>query len=633
MKKLCKLISDKVTNTYIEKILIFALAFLGLWGVSYVFGLVYDRQLSSSFWAVPLYGFIAGMLVYCNRLEKEYEEKKRKRLNRFSYLTALVFSILYVLGYQLQQNNMTECGFSGKLHILAMSILLSFAIFPVMVLSYILFEKVNEIKLNGETVVKKKKIFFISWAVLFAAFIPAFLAYYPIVMSYDFHSQVLMSERGYIWFSQHHPQIHTFQISCFYNLGKAIGNIQTGMALMSIFHMLVMSVCMAYGVLIVSKLIPSKKTPYIVTALLAIYPINAVMTVSTTKDVMFSALFLLFFCTLVDRFYFSETKKQKILMDVFVVLSGILMSLYRNNASYAVLASGLILVLCVPKKLKLIILAYTILIFVGYKLSFNGIRAMLGTTIGTEPIEKYSAIIQAYARVGYYHADDMDEETEYIINYYLPKESWVEYNPQLSDACKAGAAYVYWEHWDVDMKKTLSDFIKIGLKYPNEYLDSFLETNRGYWFIDDTSYNTCLGSGLEGRMGVLYTYNSSYSEGEVEEIKHETKFGLAEKVYENIVSANCYENWPIVSNFFKTSFYTLLLYWLFFIYIYLKNYKALLMSIFPCVYMGTMFLGPIVQIRYSFPIMLISIILTVISVVKYEKTPKLQKSLKKAVEN
>lgn len=603
-----KFFINKIKGTVFEYVLVFIYAFLGVSGVSYIAGIIKDNQLSGSLFSLLLYALLIVMYIFVKQNARKCELSVLNRRLKWSFFTSFIMGILLVMGYQLEINHMTECGFLGKLHILFEGFLVLFALLPFVYFVYYALEKIASFKLNECANVKTKKIFFISWGVIFASFIPAFLAYWPIIMSYDFHAQVLMSERGYIWFSQHHPQIHTFQISVFYNLGKAINNVQLGMSFMAIFHMLVMSVCLAYAVLIVSKLIPSRKTPFIVTAVVALYPINAVMTVSTTKDVMFSALVVLFLCTLFDRFYFAGTRQKKIIMDICVVLSGILMSLYRMNASYAVLAAGLVLIIFVPKKYKLLILMYTVLIFAGFKLSYSGIRAALKTQIGTEPAEKYSAIIQAFARVGYYHADELDAETEAIISRYVPKESWVEYNPQLSDPCKAGAGMVYWDNWAPDMGRTFTDFIKIGLKYPNEYIDSFLETNRGYWFIDDTSYATCLGEGLEGRMGVLYTYNSSYSEGEVEEIKHESKWPFMEYIYENIVSANCFMNWPIISIFFKTAFYSILLVWLFFMFIYSRNNKALLMLMFIFIYFLTLLLGPIVQIRYSFPYMLAEIL-------------------------
>lgn len=581
-------------------------AFLGTYGLGYIMSLSKERVLSGSFLSVFIF---AGILVFLNWTHKNVKAsldmKERKRRNCWSVITAFIFSVLLVFGYQLENLKMSEGGFKGKFHILIMAFCLTFFIYPFVNLVYMAAERVRDGVGFKEASVNLKKTFFISWIVIFLAYIPAFLAYYPIVMSYDFHAQVLMSERGYIWFSQHHPQIHTFQISCFYNLGKAIGSPQTGMAFMAIFHMLVMSVCMAYAVVVVSKLIKHKLTPYIMTAIFAIYPVNAVLTVSTTKDTMFTALFLLFFCTVFDRFVFADSQKKKILMDVAVVLSGIIMSLYRMNASYAVVAASVVLVLFVPKKQKLLILAMGILIFGGFKASYEGIRAGLGTQIGKEPIEMYSVIIQAFARVGHYHANDMDDETRAMINRYVPEECWVEYNPQLSDPCKASAGFVYWENWKPDMGAVITTFFKLFAKYPNEFIDSFLETNRGYWFIDDTSFANCLGEGLEGRMGLVYTYNSSYSPGEVEEILHESKWPWMENIYENIVSANAFMNWPVLSLFFKTSFYCIVLVWLFFINIYIKDYKALGLLVLPEVYFCSLLLGPIVQVRYVFPLMVI----------------------------
>lgn len=581
-------------------------AFLASCGLSYVLGLVKDKILSASI--LTVFAF-AGILVFLNwthkKLKESLDEKALKRRMRWNIITSYIFSVLLILGYQLERYQMTEPGFGGKGKVLLMAVLLTCFLWPFVNIVYMLADKVKDGIVIKESKVNCKKIFLWSWLVTFLAFVPAFLAYYPIVMSYDFHAQVLMAERGYMWYSQHHPQIHTFQISVFYNLGKAIGSPQTGMAFMAIFHMLVMSVCMAYSVVVTSKLFKSKYTPFVATAIMALHPIHAVMTVSTTKDTMFTALFLLFVSTLFDRFVFADTRKKKILMDIAVLFSGILMSLYRMNASYAVVAAGIVLVIFAPKREKLAVIALTVLIFAGFKASYEAIRLGLNSQAGKEPIEMYSAIIQAYARVGYYHGNELDEDTRYAMSRCVPEESWGEYNPYISDPCKASAAYVYQYTWKPDLMRVYKEFFEIGLKYPNEYIDSFLETNRGYWFIDDTSYLDILGEGFEDRMGFLFTYNSSYTEGAVEEIKHESKLPFVEYLYECIMSANYFVNWPVLSLLFKTSFYCIVLVWLFFISIYMKNWKALGLLVLPEIYFCSLLLGPTVQVRYIFPLMVI----------------------------
>ena len=82
-------------------------------------------------------------------------------------------------------------------------------------------------------------------------------------------------------------------------------------------------------------------------------------------------------------------------------------------------------------------------------------------------------------------------------------------------------------------------------------------------------------------------------------------FGWLEEQLEKIVSGNAYYNWPILSLLFKSAFYVwgLLMVWIAFLF--RRQKKQAILCLFPLLYMGTLFLGPVVQIRYVFPAMLV----------------------------
>ena len=152
--------------------------------------------------------------------------------------------------------------------------------------------------------------------------------------------------------------------------------------------------------------------------------------------------------------------------------------------------------------------------------------------------------------------------------------------------------------------------VRLGAKrYPNEFLDAFLELTRGYWFWDDFSWAENLGYGTEERYGVLFTYTSSEIGG-YGSIEHESKFPAFEKILEEIVSGNCFNNWPVISIIFHGSFYSWCLFLLMIFCLYRKRLHCFQMSLLLFLYFGTMLLGPVVQVRYLFPVMVILPILT-----------------------
>ena len=121
-------------------------------------------------------------------------------------------------------------------------------------------------------------------------------------------------------------------------------------------------------------------------------------------------------------------------------------------------------------------------------------------------------------------------------------------------------------------------------------------------FIDDVTWSEVLGSGVEGRMGALHTYNSTVSEMIPEGIEHETKFPWLETRLEEIISGNSFYNWPVISNLFKPAFYCWILLLTFIMSFYNREKKKIAVTLLPLLYLATMFLGPVVQVRYVLPI-------------------------------
>ena len=598
-------------------------AFAGTYGIGYLSSLVAGNLLTNSYLSIGIFSALAFLLYHTWKDMAQLSDKKSKVYRIcFTFFTAFFFAITLVFGYQLKAAGMTECGFRGKGLIFIRAFLLTFSIFPFSNLLYKWAEKIRAAK--NEPVTKAThglRVFFISWAVIFFCWIPVFLAYYPAVMGFDFHRQSQEAMKGFVWFNSYQPLAHTFLIWVAFRIGQAVGSLQTGMACYSIFQMLVFSVSCAYSCNVVYRLV-SKKWPVIILALFyALFPYNSILSVGVTKDVLFSALFLVFMCIFVERIFLTTDVKKQHTLDILWVLDGIVMMLFRNNALYAVAVFMVVYFFMVEKKHRVRILVMALCLVIGGKGALEGLQLGLGAVGRGSQVEMFSVPIQQFSRVGYYHGNTLDNETKALLDTYVPEEHWGKYNPPISDSVKNWiGAIVFNETWKGHYGDMLSAWIKIGLKYPNEYVDAFLLLTSGYWFIDDVTYAEVLGSGVEGRMGALHTYNSTISEVIPEGIDHESKFPWLEGVLENIISGNSYYNWPIVSNLFKPAFYcwTLLLTALMCFYNGAK--KKVLITLLPLIYLATLFLGPVVQIRYVLPIILVvPVMLAVFTVGEKEK--------------
>ena len=599
MEKKNKLKLDFLKCRLTDTVILAVLAFISTYQVGY---LLSTACIFGACWGLVLTGFYfanLALLLYVRKFMLSHDDGQFRRRTVWALILGLILGIMYVFGYQLQYVGYSAPGVGGKLSIFIRAIGMLPLMYPLFYMLLYSVDHAKSIEVTGEAAFSKKKIFFIAWGAIFVSWIPAFLAYYPMILSYDFHAQVLWSALGFEAINSHHPYLSTLEIDLFYHIGLAIGNTQLGMAFMAIFHMLLNSVTYAYAVLVISKLVPKKATPFIATAVFGLFPTNPVMVMSTTKDVIFSVFFLLFICTIFERVWFADTTKKKVLFDIWIVLSGIMACLWRNNMVYAVVVAGVLIAIFIKKKYKLLVLACAVLIFIGNHAGIKGLRAFVGDEREGNAIEMLSVVVQAYGRTETRNNDSLDPEVARIIEYYLPREAWSGYNTGISDGLKSYIGEVY-DHYSDDWVATFKDFLYVFTKYPNEFLDSFLDTTRGYWFLDDTSYADVLGEGYEGRMGIIYTYNSSES-WMVDEIKHESKFPLAERFYESIISEDVILRMPLVGILFKISVYTMGTILMALLYIYKKNWKALGLITFSVIYILTMFLGPVVQFRYAYP--------------------------------
>lgn len=585
-------------------------AFAGTYGVGYLSLLAAGNLFTNSYLSISLFGGLTFLLYHTWEDIAQIGDRKAKvRRIVFAFLTALLFAITLVFGYQLKATGMTECGVKGKGLILIRSFLLAFSIIP---FSNILYKWTETAKSSLNTTFstswRSLRVFFTSWIVIFLCWIPVFLAYYPAVMGFDFHRQSQEATKGFIWFNSYQPLAHTLLIWAALQIGNAIGSLQIGMAVYSIFQMLVFSAASAYSISVVYRLVQKKWPIVISTLFFALFPYNSILSIGVTKDVIFSALFLIFVSLFVERTFLTSVQNQRVL-DILWVLSGILMMLFRNNALYAVAVFMVIYFFAVESKHRVPIIIMALCLIIGGKGALEGLQLGLSAGRGSQ-VEMFSVPIQQFARVGFYHGDNLDEETYALINTYVPEEYWDDYNPPLSDTVKNWiGAKVFNETWEGHYGDMLSAWVKVGLKYPNEYVDAFLLLTSGYWFIDDVIWAEVLGSGIEGRMGALHTYNSTISEVIPEGIDHETKFSWLETKLEEIVSGNSFYNWPVISNLFKPAFYCWVLLLTTLMSLYNRDKKKILVTLLPLIYLATMFLGPVVQVRYALPIMIVTPVL------------------------
>lgn len=456
-------------------------------------------------------------------------------------------------------------------------------------------------------------VFLFYTGIIFLCWLPIFLAYYPSVFAYDAEGQlyqVLAHD-----YSTHHPLIHTLFLGAFFRLGGSVfGSYSVGMAFHSIVQMLLMAMIFGYALMVLYKERTSYMMRLVLLAFYALFPTNSVLAMSTTKDVLFSGLVLLYIIKIyqlsrLDTGVVDKNQKERSQSTwfwiVFSILS-VLMLLFRNNAVYAYAASLPFVFLFwkkggktkqaeghrwVKKDTKAVCFVLGTLVL--FLICSAGLKQLTNAHNGS-PREMLSVPLQQMARARVEHEEEIDAKMREELDSYLPSE-WVfaAYNPHLADPVKNRAVI---HDNPVGLLKT---WMKLGLKFPMTYVDAFLDNSIGYWYLADTSHAEIYGVGTESGFGYLSTDNRTMPAG-CEIIENSYLPGLR-AFMEKIVSDNAYQNIPVLSVVFAPAFY----WWLLCLYVVFffarKEYKLLMPAAFLVAYYLTLLLSPTVLIRYMYP--------------------------------
>ncbi|MBO5209632.1 MAG: hypothetical protein J6B68_09865 [Lachnospiraceae bacterium] len=511
-----------------------------------------------------------------------------------------------VLGYTLGEKQRTFRSLSEfGLMVVQVILLTVFTSFVIkLLLKFMTRLRDSEVKTRvGQKEYHGWQVFLFYTGVIFLFWLPVFLAYYPSVFAYDAEGQlyqVLAND-----YSTHHPLIHTLFLGAFFNLGgNVLGSYSAGMAVHSIVQMLLMAMIFGYTLMVLYQEKTSCVMRFILLAFYAIFPTNSILAISTTKDVLFSGLVLLF---VIKMYQWSRgISGNRIGFAIAFLSISVLMLLFRNNAVYAYVVSLPFVFLLWRKNAESVrnrnqnvksvimrgvcaVLA-TLLLFV---VCSAGLKQMTSAYNGS-PREMLSVPLQQMARTRVHHEEEIDAAMRTELDSYISSE-WVfaAYNPYLADPVKSRAVI---HDNPVGLIKT---WVKLGTQFPMTYIDAFLDNSIGYWYLADKSHSTIYGVGTESGFGYLSTDNRTMPAG-CEIIEHSYLPGL--RVFmEKIVSDNEYQKIPVLSVIFAPAFY----WWLLCLYIVFffkrKEYKMLLPVVFLVMYYLTLLLSPTVLIRYMYP--------------------------------
>ena len=535
-----------------------------------------------------------------------------KKTAVLSMIYGFLVGLSYVLGYQLEKMGMTLPGITGKFKIFILALLIMIPVSLIAYSAFMFLDKFYSSK-GKETASStcSKKVFFISFVTMLICRIPVFLAYYPAAMSYDFGRQYIEAMKGHIWFYDYQPLIHTELIRIFYLIGLKLGSVEVGMALLCLFQILVTSAILAYTISFMVRVTGKTFLFPVFTVLYALLPMHEIISVIMTKDVFFSAFFVLFICLLYER-----TLKKSITLDIAIVLTAILNITFRKNSVYAMVFLVIGFIIYEKKIREKLFSVILIVICIASGLGAHNAMVVGFNCIRGDSSEMYSVPMMQLMRTYVNQKDNLTDEQYAMIYRVIPVEiDGISYYPYCSDCVKnyTGSRDGV---WDGGVSGFFNEWKSIGLAYPNEYIDAFLFLNKGYWYLPDRMFAEVFGVGAENGKGLLHTYNCTAGlEGGVTETCYAPS---VRRYFEQVINENAFFTWPLLNQLFRPAFYFWLLIFTVFEAFRKKNRKGWLLLTYPMFYMATLFFGPLVYLRYMYPIILSLPVL--MSVIIFEKS-------------
>lgn len=337
-----------------------------------------------------------------------------------------------------------------------------------------------------------KKRILVYFLIILACWIPVFLIAWPGNLKGDTVVQILqyfhfptrfqgqwITDGKDVIFSNDHPFIQTVILGFFMDIGHALGWNELGVSLYTFLQIA------GYGAVISAFLVSLEhfRTPSWLTrtalAVFCLAPPYVVHVVLISGD-SFSTLFFMMF--MLEVFWIYKTGGEVLHHKDCLAAALITIFLFcasKNQCVYIVVLTGLLMLIVLRKEWKRILLAVFLPVLI-FETLYMGLffRLMHISKVGSQ--EAFSIIFQQTARTVTYHDKELTEDQKEAIAAVLMYEKIaVKYDPDLADPIKKRFNR---EASSEDVKRFFRVWVELGLTYPGEYVQSFLDSTWGYYY-------------------------------------------------------------------------------------------------------------------------------------------------------
>lgn len=516
--------------------------------------------------------------------------------------------------------------------------------------------------------INKKILFFI---IIAACYLPAFIAFCPVIFNYDGPDEL------YALANDVQPYIYTLLIRILAMISvKLFNNVDVGMCILAVIQEIAAIYAFTRMCDFIDKEFNKKWLTIMSLLFFALFPYNVLMPLMTTKDSLFTSMLILSIINIYELIKTKKAKYEKAVQLIICIIELIMALLLRTNFKYALVVCTLILVVyllaekirkrknttdkkividnnnvidnkntinnkiitdnqntekCINKSkernLQTIVIAFIVTIIIGS--IFNQILMVLLKPVKMAEREKYNIFAQSVANIINKRENDLTtEEKQKIEKYYIGGIDQIKsmYSPKLSDQIKNRVNLE-------SVEKNRADYIKFSIslmmKYKKEAIESFINTNKGYFDFNDETFGEIYPNKINRGIFELYTvmlrpaternlkdetnHVSSYiNEKALDGMSIDTyrvhEFNLLEPVkhvYKEMFTENKVLRIPVINIIFKPALYFYLTLIALVYSIIKRKTEHVLTLILVSLYMATLLLGPCVLVRYIYPMIAI----------------------------
>ena len=407
----------------------------------------------------------------------------RRRITIASVLVSLLltcFMSMYMVEYQ---DDFYELTGGGKLAVLLCVAGGYFFLFWFL-LRWLYSKMTEAILTNAQPYQKRPRTVFIVTALLiFLCWLPFYLKNFPAVIISDSMDQLGQAISGI--YSNHHPVAQTWILQFFVTLGlQMTGQMKTGIAVYCIIQMIVLALIYAY---VITECYAHRVKKWICIVLFlfyAIMPYNVMYAINIWKDSLFSGALLLFIVLLWKLLrQESQTTCAIVAEEILLVLSGCIITLFRNNGFYAFLVVvPFVCVLC-WKKSKHTVLAMAVVFLLT--ILIRGPVFTYFHVASPDLVESLSIPAQQIARV-ITNDGELKEEERLLLEQVVEVDRIPDvYDEGVSDPVKDLVREKgNQQYLDTHKSEYLRLWASVGMRYPMHYIRAFLHQTEGYWYPD-----------------------------------------------------------------------------------------------------------------------------------------------------